>query len=53
MKKVLLLTVLYLTICTGICAQQFLNPPKANERVLGAVVDKADIIVKHKQHAQF
>ena len=37
MKKVLLTTVMSLMMCMGVYAQDYLNPPKANEKVLGMV----------------
>lgn len=37
MKKVLLTTVLSLMMCMGVYAQDYLNPPKANEKVLGII----------------
>lgn len=37
MKKVLLTTVMSLMMCMGVFAQDYLNPPKANEKVLGMV----------------
>ena len=37
MKKVLLTTVMSLMMCMGVFAQDYLNPPKANEKVLGTI----------------
>ena len=37
MKKVLLTTVMSLMMCIGVYAQDYLNPPKANEKVLGTI----------------
>lgn len=37
MKKVLLTTVMSLMMCLGVFAQDYLNPPKVNEKVLGTV----------------
>ena len=37
MKKVLLTTVMSLMMCMGVFAQDYLNPPKANEKVIGIV----------------
>ena len=37
MKKVLLTTVLSLMMCMGVYAQDYMNPPKANEKVIGSV----------------
>ncbi len=37
MKKVLLTTVMSLMMCIGVFAQDYLNAPKANEKVLGTI----------------
>lgn len=37
MKKVLLTTVMFLVMCMGVYAQDFLNAPKPNEKILGTV----------------
>lgn len=37
MKKVFLTTVVSLMMCVGVYAQDYLNPPKANEMIIGTV----------------
>ena len=37
MKKVILTTMMSLMMCIGMYAQDYLNPPKANEKVIGTV----------------
>ena len=45
MKKVLLTAVLSLMMCIGLYAQDYINPPKANEKILETIsLDKSAIV---------
>lgn len=51
MKKVLLTTVMSLMMCMGVYSQDYLKPPKANEKVLGTI--SINYIDSYKQNCEW
>ena len=53
MKKVLLTTVMSLMMCMGVFAQDYLNAPKANEKVIGIISVDANSAFGCTSHCDF